>query len=192
VQLVDGLMPSDQSWVALGDGWMRNSIVHANISAARFVALHCSRPADLPAAGAAWKLLVRDCDVDKAHKRLEALGSAADSLHSSSGAHAVHGDAWQVVRNGCVPAGWRPASCWEGECCCIWRFQAMVVSCGASICVDLRVAIRTLGVLHTQQSPGGAQLAMKPARLDMHGAAADVHTRYLAVTWSNLSSNRSP
>jgi hypothetical protein len=70
-------------------------------------------------AAAAWKLLVRDCDVDKAHKRLAAAGgAAAGDMESSASVHALCEDNWQVLPAADdVPDGWRLASCWEGECC---------------------------------------------------------------------------
>jgi hypothetical protein len=112
VQAVDNLLPADKFWVTLDNAWARRATLR-NTTADRHL-----RVTDEMPDGAPWKLLVRDCDVDKAHKRLsDAGGAAAGDMESIAAVHALCEDNWQVLPAADdVPDGWRLASCWEGEC----------------------------------------------------------------------------
>jgi hypothetical protein len=161
VDLVDSLLPWDKSWVALADGWGRWAPLSANVGGKRQLRLEESKPADAPTA-AAPKLLVRDCDIDKLHKRLAAAADGAaggaGGFCSSAGRHAANIDNWQVlVGDGNIPAGWRLATCWEGECsfecCCL--IQVLVHACACWL----------RPVMHTQLTTG---FAITSLRLVIH------------------------
>eukprot|EP00775_Hariotina_reticulata_P004336 gene4336-4589_t len=108
----------NKTWVALSDGYVRRATVTANIGNGRILRVQEDLH-DSTNSTSAWKLLVRNCDVDKVHKQLVRLhpkGSRTNSgtAEGAAGAHAQHPGAWRLLPSSAeLEQSWRMASCWE-------------------------------------------------------------------------------